>query len=144
VQFSRADAQVRIENHCPHHACIEVDRPRIVQVLVNLLTKAIDASERHGVVRIDAANHDKIVDIQVRDVGEGIDEEIKAKIFEPFVTTKPPGRGTGLGLAMVYRIVNDHGGNIQIDSNRGEGTVVVLSLPASAPHGEQLASGTTV
>ena len=69
------------------------------------------------------------IQIEVQDQGEGIPEHIRERIFEPFVTTKKPGEGTGLGLSLVYRIVEDHGGQVEIDSVPGTGTRAVIRLP---------------
>jgi PAS domain S-box-containing protein len=129
VRLSRAAKAAELRNECDPQVLIDADRPRFVQVLVNLLTNAIDASAPRARVLVSCDMLGEQALVHVRDEGEGIDEEIMAQIFEPFVTTKPPGRGTGLGLSVVYRIVNDHGGNIQIDSVRGRGTVVTVSLP---------------
>ena len=67
--------------------------------------------------------------LRVRDRGTGMDAETLARAFEPFFTTKPPGRGSGLGLAMVHGIVRDHGGATWIDSDVGQGTTVSCLLP---------------
>ncbi len=67
--------------------------------------------------------------IEVIDHGEGMSEDLLDQVFEPFVTTKGPRHGTGLGLSVVYRIVEDHGGQIGIDSHPGRGTRVVLTFP---------------
>ena len=69
--------------------------------------------------------------IQVIDHGEGMAQDLLDQVFEPFVTTKGPRHGTGLGLSVVYRIVQDHGGSIHIDSQPGHGTRVVLTLPGA-------------
>jgi len=69
------------------------------------------------------------VRFSIRDTGVGIDESVRAHLFEPFFTTKPQGQGTGLGLAMVYGIVNQSGGQVQVESAPGEGTSVNVYLP---------------
>lgn len=70
------------------------------------------------------------IEISVRDNGEGITDEIKQEIFQPFFTTKPAGQGTGLGLSLSYDIVKAHGGTIKADSRLGEGTTFIIHLPA--------------
>jgi CheY-like chemotaxis protein len=72
------------------------------------------------------------VRLQVRDTGCGIPESIRHKIFDPYFTTKKPGQGTGLGLAVVHGIVKDHGGFIQVESETGKGTAVRVFIPAVA------------
>jgi signal transduction histidine kinase len=73
----------------------------------------------------------------VRDRGEGIPEELRARVFEPFFTTKHPGEGTGLGLPMVYKILEDCGGAIELDSQAGVGTRALVRLPAPEATGER-------
>lgn len=141
VRLSRAARESRLENRCPPGVQLEADRPRIVQVLVNLLTNAVDASPAGAQVTVDCRRLADAVEVRVRDAGKGIPDEVRARIFEPFVTTKPPGAGTGLGLAMVYRIVNDHGGSIRIDSTAGRGTVVTVGLPLAGRRGSAGAGG---
>ena len=70
----------------------------------------------------------RTVEIRVKDNGNGIPENIKAKIFQPFFTTKPTGQGTGLGLSLSYDIVNAHGGELSVDSKEGKGTTFIIQL----------------
>jgi signal transduction histidine kinase len=102
-------------------------------VFVNLLTNACDASQPGDQVTVRARLADGNVVIEVIDTGEGMAQDLLNRVFEPFVTTKAPRDGTGLGLSVVYRIVQDHGGQISIDSLPGRGTRVLLSLPGAAP-----------
>ena len=66
----------------------------------------------------------------VSDSGVGMDEETRARIFEPFFTTKEVGKGTGLGLSIAYKIVQEHGGRIDVKSKAGQGTTFTVELPA--------------
>jgi len=104
-------------------------------VFVNLLTNACDASQAGDTIRVHGHLADGNAVIEVIDTGEGMAEDLLDQVFEPFVTTKGPRHGTGLGLSVVYRIVQDHGGSISIDSQPGHGTQVVLTLPG-AEHAE--------
>ena len=120
------------------------DPVRIEQVLMNLATNARDAMPRGGTLSIKTEKislaetsetaFSPVVPgdyafISVTDSGEGIDHETLPKIFDPFFTTKEPGKGTGLGLAMVYGIVKQHGGHIDVESTSGMGTSFKIYLP---------------
>ncbi|MFK8021647.1 MAG: ATP-binding protein [Pseudomonadales bacterium] len=110
------------------------DQQRLSQVFINLLSNARDASPEGSVVEV-AANiiDEHSIDVTVTDDGEGIARDHHEQIFEPFFTTKQPGDGTGLGLALVYSIIEDHSGSIQVESpfNKalGRGTRFTLKLP---------------
>ena len=104
----------------------------ITQVFINLLSNSRDAMEIGG--RVSATSHQKehTIVVEVEDNGSGIPEEVLKRIYEPFVTTKDPGKGTGLGMSLVYSIVEEHYGHINIlsplDSEKG-GTRVTITLP---------------
>ncbi len=105
---------------------------QLQQVLMNLMINAQQAMEgRAGRVTIATRRPDPArVQVSVTDDGPGIPKEIQEKLFEPFFTTKPRGKGTGLGLAVTYGIVNDHGGQIRLESEPGHGATFVITLPA--------------
>ncbi|HEX6534913.1 MAG TPA: ATP-binding protein [Gemmatimonadaceae bacterium] len=108
------------------------NREQLVQVLMALLLNAADAMRGRGTVRVrttDASGGREVV-IAVEDEGEGIPASAIAKLFEPFYTTKSPGRGTGLGLSICYGIVADHGGRIEVESTVGVGSTFRVRLPA--------------
>jgi signal transduction histidine kinase len=109
---------------------VEGDARALAQVFLNLLKNAAEAFEgRPGRVEVRArAEGDSIV-VEVQDDGPGIEPELQARLFEPFFTTKPAGRGTGLGLSISRRIVNEHGGRIELTSQPGQGTCVRVVLP---------------
>ena len=109
----------------------------VQQVFVNLIKNAAEAVyERFsgapgGVVQLSAGIGDGYVWAEVQDNGPGIPEDKRAVIFDPFYTTKPPGKGTGLGLNVVYRILTKYRGTIQVDSTIGQGSVFKLKIPTS-------------
>ena len=111
-----------------------VGRPRqIVQVLVNLLVNAGQATASGGLVRVSTRRDANAVYISVRDTGTGMSEATKQRLFEPFFTTKPAGEGTGLGLSVVHGIIKSHGGRIEVDSEEGKGTCFTIRLPIVPP-----------
>ncbi|MFC1595914.1 response regulator [Candidatus Margulisiibacteriota bacterium] len=122
---------------------VEADPSQIEQAIINLGINANHAMEGDGQLIIRANNISlekniteippgEYVRISIADTGQGIPEEIRLKIFEPFFTTKPEGKGTGMGLAMVYRMVKNHNGFIHFDSALNQGTTFNLYFPASA------------
>jgi PAS domain S-box-containing protein len=118
------------------------DASQINQVLMNLAVNARDALPGGGALTISlgharlddvrrptGATSDRFVALTVKDNGSGMDEATRSRVFEPFFSTKAPGAGTGLGMATVFGIVTQHGGNIEIDSTPGRGTEVRIYLP---------------
>ncbi|MBD3289396.1 HAMP domain-containing protein [candidate division KSB1 bacterium] len=106
---------------------IMLDRDNIKRALNNLIKNSIEASKVGGKIIIKTTpvpDPDKTVKITIQDFGEGMDQEILEKIFEPYFTTKR--RGMGLGLSIVRRIIEDHDGDISIHSSRGKGTAVII------------------
>lgn len=112
------------------------DPQRLMQVFVNLLNNASDASGEQDEICIEAEYLEGSVVIRVTDQGSGISAEHQAKIFEPFFTTKDPDKGTGLGLSLVYNIIIEHYGSINIvspaNNKQNKGTQVVITLPIPA------------
>lgn len=112
---------------------------KLQQVFMNLILNARDAMPNGGRLEIATeSNLDSII-ISFRDTGIGIAADHLAKIYDPFFTTKQIGKGTGLGLAVSYGIIRDHGGHIAVESQPGEGTVFQISLPLVSAH-QQLAA----
>ena len=130
VRLSQTGKQLTFNNRCPAKLALEADRQRLLQVFVNLLSNACDASSPGDSIEVSAELSDaKQVLIQVRDYGSGIAPELRERIFEPFFTTKEPGQGTGLGLPLVYNIIHDHGGSIWVDHALEHGTRFFIRLP---------------
>ncbi|MBI3941276.1 MAG: ATP-binding protein [Acidobacteria bacterium] len=130
VESRLASQNLRVHKEFSPVPLAAVDWHQMQEVLVNLINNAIDASRAGGVIRLQT-RYDSMrsaVEIAVEDDGIGIPAEHLKKIFDPFFTTKQ--RGTGLGLSVSYRIVRDHGGKISVESERGQGTRFVITLPA--------------
>lgn len=122
---------------------VRMDPAQVQQIILNLVLNARDAMPDGGRITLNTRNWDgpppgrdpnnQICDswvaIAISDVGCGMDAETRARLFEPFFTTKKPGQGNGLGLATVYRIVTHEGGTIEVESETGKGTRVVVRLP---------------
>lgn len=106
---------------------------QINQVVLNLLTNALDACPGGGKVSVRTRPAPGGVEIHVLDTGPGIDPSICDKIFEPFFTTKPVGTGTGLGLSISYGIIQQHGGQIEVESAPGQGAHFIVRLPEDSP-----------
>ncbi|GHC22360.1 ATP-binding protein [Aidingimonas halophila] len=119
----------RIEIDLPESAPeIVVNGQQIIQVITNLLHNALQATPG-GHVRIKARFEDNEVNLLIEDDGPGIDDNVKNQVFDPFYTTKPVGQGSGLGLSMVHRIVNDHGGTVGVFDSELGGAGFDISLP---------------
>ncbi len=110
---------------------LEFDRGQIHQVLLNLLLNAVQACGEGGSVRVEFSSDEKFVTVTVIDTGKGIPPEVLPNIFRPFFTTK--GNGTGLGLSLARRIVEDHGGRLAATSELGKGSQFALALPKTRP-----------
>ncbi len=123
---------VQFVNRCDNSIHVIADDQRLLQVFINLFSNARDASAENAEVIVGCKTEDGQAYITVTDSGSGIAKEHIARIFEPFFTTKEPGKGTGLGLAMVYSIVEDLHGSIDIESPVAEqncGTRIHIRLP---------------
>ncbi|MCK4413563.1 MAG: HAMP domain-containing protein [Candidatus Eisenbacteria sp.] len=114
------------------------DRAQIQQVVINLVMNAGEAVQSGGQVmlRTRLASDGGAVILEVEDSGSGIPEEYRSKIFDPFFSTKEEGKGVGLGLAVVYGIIDAHGGSITVESAVGRGTIFTVQLPLGPDVGE--------
>jgi signal transduction histidine kinase len=131
-QLQRAGVRLDLGGESPGPAIVG-DAAEWRQVLFNLLRNALDASPNGGAIRASARIADGDAQLTVADEGPGVPAELQDRVFEPFFTTKPPGRGTGLGLAIVHRIVEAHGGTVQV-ANGSRGACFTVRVPlAGAP-----------
>ena len=124
----------------PRLPLTQIDFQQIQQVLINLLSNAQHAlaeTGRGGTIRLATRALDDRIEMRVSDDGPGIPAELRERIFEPFFTTRKGRGGTGLGLSMCYGIVQGHGGTIRVESEPGEGTTFVVSLPVVQSSGAE-------
>lgn len=144
---------VRVVTEIPADIVLQADRQRLEQAFLNLIKNALEAIGDSGEIRIVATRRRltredavswlggnsrflgkcypaaEVVDIEIRDCGQGIPDEVLLRIFDPFFTTKEVGRGMGLGLFIVYEIVEEHNGCISVESEVGHGTAFHIRLP---------------
>jgi len=106
---------------------VYADPEQIERVFLNLFTNAIEAISEEGELLVSAEEEDHSVRIIVSDTGRGMPKEMTEKIFEPFFTTKD--KGAGLGLAIVFNIIQKHNGDIRVESEEGKGTTFIITLP---------------
>ena len=120
-----------VRQNDPAALMIKGDHNRMQQALLNLMFNAIEAMPEGGqldvVSRVDATSNEAV--IQIRDTGSGMHPEHLDHIFDPFFTTKKEGEGTGLGLSIVYGVINNHRGQIAVDTTQGQGTMFTLKIP---------------
>lgn len=123
--------KVDVEKHLGEVPSITCSPSQVNQVLLNVITNAAQAMDKpRGLIRVttraDGPDH---VAIEIADNGKGIAPENRTRVFDPFYTTKAPGQGTGLGLSIAYKIVSQHGGQIDVISEVGVGSTFIVSLP---------------
>jgi signal transduction histidine kinase len=118
----------RVEASCAPGLVVLGDPNRLEQVFINLIANALQCGGDPVAITSYDAPGDRVV-VEVTDRGPGVPEELRARIFEPFFTTKPPGQGTGLGLSVSARIVQEHNGRIEITDNPGGGALFRVVLP---------------
>jgi PAS domain S-box-containing protein len=131
---------------------VEADEGQMQQALMNLCINAADEMQQGGTLSLETSIEDSLDDparmelemargpwvvVSVADTGNGMNKETVQRIFEPFYTTKEPGKGTGLGLSMVYGVVKNHGGHVNVYSEPGEGSTFKIYLPVSGKPEEE-------
>ena len=145
-------ARVALALAIPPELTLAGDKQRLQQVLLNLVRNAVEAVEGAGEIRIAAraiegacscppgrmifgkcGTHGAMAELEIRDDGHGIPPDVLPRVFDPFFTTKEVGHGLGLGLFVVFEIVEEHGGCIAVESKPGKGTAFFLRLPLAAP-----------
>ena len=143
MKLMNVELNLDLEEGLPHVRC---DPSQMQQVLFNLIINAGESTQSRAggrvlvSTRFDRARNEVL--LTVRDNGEGIRPENLSKIFDPFFTTKPEGKGVGLGLAVVYGIVEAHHGDIEVESTLGAGTCFTVRVPLEPEAGESMETGT--
>lgn len=133
--FEKANVRITLEP-LEEDQLLPVDENQVRQALINLFRNAIQSMPGGGEIHVSLIKLQDRVRISILDSGEGIPQQIQKRIFEPYFTTRA--QGTGLGLAVVQRIVREHRGRMRLQSKPGKGTCVVIDLPRSAEHSKQI------
>ena len=129
--------QKKIEFNCQEYVVAPLNAQEMKQVVLNLITNALDSLDAGGTVWISLAKSGPWAELVVRDDGCGMSEEVLRHLFEPFFTRRRDGSGTGLGLSITYRIVTDHGGSIEPQSaGKGRGARMRVLLPLQGSQSE--------
>lgn len=133
LKLMNVEIELHLDEQLPTIHC---DSSQMQQVLINLIMNGAEAAQNHPEARVRVSTRltghgDEFV-LEVQDTGDGITPEHMAKLFTPFFTTKGEGKGVGLGLAVVYGIVKDHGGDIDVDTTVGKGSTFRVTLPIGA------------
>lgn len=129
VVWNELKYKAEVETDYGELPLVECNLGQINQVFMNLLLNAAQSIDDFGKIKISTRFVHDEVEIIVEDNGHGIEPAHRSRIFEPFFTTKPVGEGTGLGLPLAYNIIKKHGGNIELESTPGKGTLFTVSLP---------------
>lgn len=129
--LQEGEGAIQVESKCPDSLIMKGDEQQMRQILWNLLMNAKQAMPKGGQLSVEIKDGfeqpESFVEISIKDSGKGIPKDILPKVFDPFFTTKE--EGTGLGLAVVYRVVESHRGKIDVQSEEGRGTSFVIRIP---------------
>ncbi|MGE5893193.1 MAG: sodium:solute symporter family transporter [bacterium] len=130
VRYDRNFRKIEIRTDIHDVPAVKIDPDQMQQVFLNLMLNARDAMPEGGNLSISVTSDNGFVTAVFSDSGTGMDDEIRDKVFDPFFTTKGPVKGSGLGLSISYSIIRDHGGTIEIESEKGKGTSFTIRIPA--------------
>jgi PAS domain S-box-containing protein len=132
VRYDKNFKKIDIHTDVHDTPALRIDPDQIQQVFLNLILNARDAMPDGGKLEISVKKSNGHVEMLFADTGQGIDAEVKDKVFDPFFSTKGPTKGTGLGLSICYSIIKDHGGTIEIESEKKKGTRFIIKIPLQA------------
>ena len=133
VQLGKQFPRITVTYEFQEVPFLSVSQVEIDQVFINLIRNGMEAMEPSGVLTIRTQSNHNQITVLISDTGMGIPQELMGRIFNPFFTTKPPGKGTGLGLTIVHRIVTKYQGSIDVNSQEGRGTTFSLTFPGEIP-----------
>jgi signal transduction histidine kinase len=145
IRFRASEADVKVVARYGDLPCLDIDADGFRQVLLNLFNNAVDAMPQGGQLRVTTVAEADRVGVLIADIGVGMDDATRERIFTPFFSTRAgSGGGTGLGLSVSLQIVESHGGTIDVDSKPGRGSVFTIWLPRSSPafEGDVIVPGT--
>ncbi len=131
IRYDKNFKTIDIRTETEEIPVLKVDSDQMQQVFLNFILNARDAMPDGGELIISIKANNGFVQAVFSDTGTGIDNKSKDKIFEPFFTTKGTGKGTGLGLSICYSIIKDHGGTIEIESEKNQGTSFIIKIPTT-------------
>jgi signal transduction histidine kinase len=123
---------IRFDNRIDPALMAQADREQLFRIVLNILRNACEAVGGEGAIVASAARRDGAVEIEIADNGPGVPEQVKAKLFQPFVSAARPG-GSGLGLAIARDLARAHGGDLVLVSTGPQGTVFRINLPGQSP-----------
>ena len=126
LQKAHITVELSLDDSLPH---LKANAGKLQQVFLNLFLNARDAMPEGGMIAARTWVDGAMMRVEVADTGTGIQSEHLARIYDPFFTTKAPKKGTGLGLSVTYGIIREHGGNIEVSSQPGQGTRFTIELP---------------
>jgi PAS domain S-box-containing protein len=139
ARHTAARMDIRIVTEIEECCMVSANLVEIQQIFVNLIVNAIQAMDQKGVLKLSCRQSGTFVVASVADTGPGIPAEDLNQIYDPFFTTKPVGKGTGLGLYVVYRLVTKHGGTIDLETGEGRGTTFTVRFPEEESDEDTLA-----
>lgn len=128
IEYKMKNNHISYTENLEDGISVFIDPHDLQQVMINLMTNAVQSMKNGGTLGISAYRNKSKIILEVSDTGEGIDEESLNNIFDPFYTTKQPGEGTGLGLWLTYEVVEHYGGEISVQSKKGEGSTFTLKF----------------
>ncbi|HBF42757.1 MAG TPA: two-component sensor histidine kinase, partial [Desulfobacteraceae bacterium] len=130
ARINNIEIKTRLQADLP---IIASDQSQLQQVFLNLISNAIDAIGKDGLVEIESRSSDSMINVRITDNGHGIPRDQQKKVFDPFFTTKQGDKGTGLGLWVTYSIIEKLGGSISLGSRPGTGTTFTVKIPNITP-----------